>query len=255
VSVPFAEQVAAVTPLNGVIDGSPKPKPRPAKPLRRERMDASRTFFCRNANCDHATWSEIAQARHMHAEFVWAMEALVMRAPESPEAQVLTGGVILAELTDDELRAAKAAEARAQKSGITRLGMPVEIRLRALEYDRRRKAGILTYADRTLAEECSKGHQMSGENLYVSPRGVRGCRQCSRERELKRRSDPAVRERRREQKREEVRKRIEADPAYREQRRERERRRLEIDPVLREKKRLQSREWRARKKAEATEVT
>jgi HNH endonuclease len=28
---------------------------------------------------------------------------------------------------------------------------------------------------------CEKGHQLSGENLYVSPRGARGCMTCRRE--------------------------------------------------------------------------
>lgn len=29
---------------------------------------------------------------------------------------------------------------------------------------------------------CSKGHPLSGENLYVSPKGVRHCRECGRDR-------------------------------------------------------------------------
>lgn len=31
---------------------------------------------------------------------------------------------------------------------------------------------------RTSLEECGRGHRMSGENLYVSPQGIRWCRAC-----------------------------------------------------------------------------
>lgn len=204
--VPFSEQVAAVSPLNSkAIDGSARPKPmRPRKP-RRERMDASHTFFCRNANCDHATWSAVEQARHMHAEFVWAMEALVARAPESPEALLLTGDVILAELTDDECRAANGEYQRLQR--MRRAGgaleIAAELKLRVGEHWRRANCGILSPAPPK--ETCPNGHPYSGDNLILD-NGYRACLQCRREsrrkysrknsekRAQKRRSDPAYRE-------------------------------------------------------------
>lgn len=36
--------------------------------------------------------------------------------------------------------------------------------------------GILIYK----SGKCAAGHQMSGSNLYISPNGKRGCRQCMR---------------------------------------------------------------------------
>jgi transcriptional regulator with XRE-family HTH domain len=76
----------------------------------------------------------------MHAEARWAWDALIRRAPGSPEALLLTGGVILREMTDDECRAAKAEEVECR-----RLGIPVttQLRLRSNEYTRRQISGIL----------------------------------------------------------------------------------------------------------------
>ncbi len=42
-----------------------------------------------------------------------------------------------------------------------------------------RAAGRVANADKT---HCKRGHPLSGDNLYVSPRGVRQCRQCNRDR-------------------------------------------------------------------------
>jgi hypothetical protein len=195
----FTEAVGAISPLNGVIDGSVKPKPKRAKAQRRERMDASRTFFCRNKNCGHKTWSPLDQARHMHAEFVWAMEALVMRAPESPEALLLTGGTILAKLTDDECRAAQAEASRLRKAGASPLEIPPETRLRFGEYQRRWRTGILVPAEARVrvrrdprSETCGKGHALDDRWR---------CRVCEREGKRERMRDPELRERHREQRR------------------------------------------------------
>jgi hypothetical protein len=229
----FAEAVGAVSALNGAIDGSVKPKPKRAKPLRRERMDASRTFFCRNKNCDHKTWSPLDQARHMHAEFVWAMEALVMRAPESPEALLLTGGVVLTELTDDECRAAISEYGRARRAGRTStLELATETRLRIAEYQRRREAGILVAAEAPvrrvpLPETCSEGHLLTGDNLRMRRNGKRVCLTCEREGKRERMQDPENRERENRSKRE-----------------------YWQDPENRERRRLLDRERRARKRAE-----
>lgn len=51
-----------------------------------------------------------------------------------------------------------------------------------------------TYKNRKVgglrAAECSRGHAMSGGNLYVSPKGYRNCRACARERYHLRKSSP-----------------------------------------------------------------
>ena len=195
-SIAFHEQVSAVSPLEGdAIDGTPQPKPKRIRQRRREPMDRHQTFFCRNANCDHATWSPIDQARHMHREFIWALEALVLRAPESQEALLLTGGVILAELTDDDCRAAHAEYAKLQRDGVPVLEIPNELRLRKSEYNRRLHAGILTPAightrRAPLKETCSKGHELSGDNLVIWGEN-RCCRQCKRDQNQKGREERA----------------------------------------------------------------
>jgi hypothetical protein len=221
----FPEQVTAVTPLDGdAIDGTPRPKlRRPRKPAR-EPMDRSHTFFCSNPQCDHATWAAVEQARHMAQEFWNVAQALVRLAPDSREALLLTGGVILKDLTDDECRAGYAAYSlEYTRSGKGRSDLPVHVRLRCLEYDRRRDAGTLTPADeRTrripLKETCGKGHPFTEDNTYIDPRrGTRHCRACSRAYGKARYANPEKRARILEQTRARNQKLKEQDPEkYRE---------------------------------------
>lgn len=207
-TVPFAEQVSAVTPLDGdAIDGTPRPKTRrPRKPAR-EPMDRSHTFFCSNPQCDHATWAPADQARHMAQEFWEVAKALVELAPDSPQAFKLTGGVILKDLTDDELRAAKTEESRIRRErGGTwsRDDMPIQLRLRVNEYSRRWKWGELSEPVAPVRRQppkthCKRGHPLSGDNLINKSDGSRWCRECKRQWQRDRMADPEHRARVNEQ--------------------------------------------------------
>lgn len=146
--------------------------PRPRKP-RREPMARSRTFFCSNKNCDHATWSPQEQAIHMAREFSWAMQALVMRAPDSPEALKLTGGVLLAELTDDECRAYNSQSTQAYMRG----EIPsAEAVLGKQEYRRRRHAGILTPSSRQVVADSAAS--FTDEEVLEANSKCRGLRRA-----------------------------------------------------------------------------
>lgn len=179
----FPQAVSAVSPLGDAIDGSaPPPKPRRRK-TPREPADRSLTYFCSNTNCDHSTWSPQQQARHMAEEFWWAAQALVRLAPDSPEALRLTGGIMLRDLSDEELRDANADYANLLRSG-RQSELPGSTRLRVHEYQRRLRAGLLVpngrRGPRHLKEFCKHGHPFSGDNLYVKPDGRRECRECAR---------------------------------------------------------------------------
>lgn len=181
----FASQVAAITPLDEVIDGSPRPKPR------RGRKPADRPpvgpvgYFCSNPQCDHATWTPDEQARHMAREFWAVAQALIRLAPTSPEALRLTGGVIVAELSDDECRAAHAEYAHLRHRGSP---IPAAIKIVMAEYGRRQRAGVLSPAAEALThrwhprETCRSGrHALSGNNVNILPDGRRECIACRRE--------------------------------------------------------------------------
>jgi hypothetical protein len=214
-------------------------------------MDRSATWFCTNPQCDHKTWSAQEQARHMAQEF-WALTKVVIRlAPESPEALALTGGVILSELTDEECRAARMAYDRYQKAG--RLDeLTADARLGYNEYRRRLQAGLLeedlTGWRRGQVEEfCRKrGHEMSGENVYISPTGKRGCREC---RKLARRERERVLTPEQRARNAETTRLWRQTPEGREWEAEYNRRRRE-NPEVRERVNRMRRARRARKKAE-----
>ena len=172
------------------------------RPQRREPQDRSLTFFCSNPQCDHKTWAPARQAQHMAREFWEVAKALVRLAPDSPEALRLTGGVILADLTDDECRAAHAAYQRLRRAdaGVVN-GRPVEqmttpVYLAYLEYGRRVHDGILApagqRAGRVPRTECPAcGAEWSEENTYQRKDGRQGCRRC------RRKTDAAAQQRRR----------------------------------------------------------
>ena len=131
----------------------------------------------------------------MAREFWEVAQALVRLAPESAEALKLTGGVILKDLTDEECREAHATYRRFRYNGADTNGLPLEVALRRREYDRRQESGILSQAPpRALQETCKHGHPLSGDNLYVGPKGKRACRECRREQHRKRRATPEDRE-------------------------------------------------------------
>lgn len=138
----FVSQVSAVSPLKGdAIDGSPQPKRR--RPVKRAPIfnpDNSLTYGCRNPQCDCHTWAPQEYARHMGGEFYWLSKVVIERWPESDVALLLTGGVTLAELTDDECRKAAREVAVAKQDGSR---VPVQTRLRSNEYIRRSHAGTL----------------------------------------------------------------------------------------------------------------
>jgi transcriptional regulator with XRE-family HTH domain len=142
VSVPFAEQVSAVAPLDGdAIDGAPRRKRRQLP--RRDRIyDPGNQLYygCSNPQCGCRTWSAVEQAKHMATEYWWLLQAVIGRWPESDIGLMLTGGVILKEMTDDECRAAKAKVRELQRKG---LDIPVDLRLRCNEHDRRWQNGSL----------------------------------------------------------------------------------------------------------------
>jgi hypothetical protein len=136
---PFAEQVSAVSPLREALDGSPRRKPQRERRPAREPADRSQTYFCSSPACDHETWSPVEQARHMAREFWVVAQAIVRLAPDSPEALMLTGGLSVRELTDDECLAASRAYRRLLAAGAE---IPLQIRFRVREYARRRNATI-----------------------------------------------------------------------------------------------------------------
>lgn len=50
------------------------------------------------------------------------------------------------------------------------------------ENTRRSTAGVVTGQKQMAKTHCPKGHPYSGENLYVTPRGARDCKECGRAR-------------------------------------------------------------------------
>lgn len=207
----FVRQISAVSPLDGdALDGSAQPKPKRRRAERRERMDASRTFFCSNPQCDHATWASAEQATHMAQEFWWAVQALVRLAPDSPEAMKLTGGVILRELTDDECRQVRRDAEFYRRRGTP---VPIDVKLRDTEYRRRKRAGEIIPALRPAPprrlEKCRAGlHEFTPENTVIRTiqgRVSRACRVCINERQRRNSA------RRKEQ----ARLRLQQDPVYR----------------------------------------
>ena len=178
-----------------------EPKPKHRQP-RREPSDRSLTYFCSDPQCEHATWSAHEQAVHMAREFRKAVNALTQAAPRSPEALRLTGGVILADLTDEECRAGAAAYQRARRAeagamnGRTMERLTVGDYLRYMEYWRRTHRGDLSPAPERAApaprERCRTcGGPWDGEHTYVHTDGIRRCLTC------KRRTDAAAARRRR----------------------------------------------------------
>ncbi len=169
-SVAFHEQVSAVSPLDGdAIDGAPRPK------LGR----SHRKFGCRNPQCDHETWAPEEYAKHMGREFWWAVQALLRLAPDSPEAVELGGGVKLADLTDDECRAAASEYAYLRSKDLT---ISPVIRARASEYDRRLRYGTLTFARQMRRRETVGADKACGScgHLFTPKRSdaVYCSRQC-----------------------------------------------------------------------------
>ncbi len=186
----FPERVSAISPLGEVINGTPQPKPKRASRPRREPLARSLTFFCSNPQCDHATWSEREQATHMAREFWEVAQALIRLAPESSEALKLAGGVVLADLTDDEVR-----KGHNEYEWLRRRGpleeIPIILRVLSAECARRLRAGTLgprlgprgirlPPRKRPPQETCGRGHLLAGDNLGVRPDGKRYCRTCTR---------------------------------------------------------------------------
>jgi hypothetical protein len=252
----FVRQISAVSPLNGdALDGSARPKPGRARAERRERLDASRTFFCSNPQCDHATWAAAEQATHMAAEFWEVAQELVRLAPDSLLALKLTGGVILSELTDEECRQAATDRRFLQQQ---QLPIPLPVRLGANEYHRRCKHGQLDLLTDTsqraprriiLSPTCGKGHEFTPDNTYVDPSGGRQCRTCRRDRQRDRYSEAPYRERKNEAGRDRY---HQLDPESRarrlEQQRVRKQQRYQDDPEFRARLLERKRQAKLRKK-------
>lgn len=178
-----------------------RPRPRPSRP-RREPADRSLTYFCSDPQCEHATWSPHEQAVHMAREFRRVVNALAQAAPGSPEALRLTGGVVLADLTDDECRDGAAAYQRARRAqaggmrGRAVEQITVATYLRYMEYWRRSHRGTLRPAGpraaRAPRERCAKcGAPWTPENTYAGSDGITRCLPC------RRRADAAAHRRRR----------------------------------------------------------
>jgi len=192
-----AKQLAALRPATATPRRPRNPRPEP--------LGRSQTYFCSNPQCDHATLSDQDQARHMAREFWTVAQALIRLAPDSPEALKLTGGVIMAELADDECRTAHLDYQRAiRQNAIEEL--PIDTRIRYTEYNRRVRAGTLgprlvngiplPGKTRRPQEMCRKGlHPLSGDNLGLRPDGHRYCRECASDAQRKYTKRPYVRAR------------------------------------------------------------
>lgn len=180
----FPQAVSAVSPLGESIDGSRAPRRARRIADRRPAADRSLTFFCSNPQCDHATWSAVDQARHMAREFWWLAQIVVRLAPDSPEALRFSGGTVLRDLTDEQLRDALADYEYLRRRG-RQDEASIATQLRVQEYRRRGRAGLLVpngrRGPRKLKEVCKHGHPLSGDNLYVKPDGRRECRECHRQ--------------------------------------------------------------------------